>query len=108
MKKHKTRKQKLLKKSKPKPQQKQLTIAEFFGYEVGKWIWCQHCNRCYQFGEQRHKRDGLQYCHYQDCNGDALIDSATWDTVRHYKPEYPVIPEKNKKYSLNVQLSGVW
>ncbi len=104
MKKHKTRKQKLAKKA--KPQKKQFALADFFGYEVGQWIWCKHCSRCYQYGEQRQKSDDLQYCHYQDCNGDALIDTSTWETVRFHKPEYPEIPERNTKYLLDIELSG--
>ena len=108
MKKHKTRKQKLMKKAKPRHQQNIPMVTRYFGYQKGQWVWCQKCNRCYQVGEHRNKKDGLEYCHYSDCNGDAFIEVATWETVRGFKPEYPTIPEKNKKYLLDFQLSGVW
>lgn len=108
MKKHKTRKQKLVKKAKPKPQEKPKTIASLFGYKKGQWLWCQECGRCYQVGEERTQKDGFQYCHYTDCDGTLLVDASTWETVRHFKPEYPEIPEKNINYPLDVQLSGVW
>ena len=108
MKKHKTRKQKLSRRSKLKPRRKTAMVTEFFGYEKGKWVWCKQCSRCYQVGEHREKKDDLQYCFYKDCNGDAVIDVSLWETVHHFNPAYPEIPERNKEYLIDVELGGVW
>ncbi len=76
-----------------------LHITEAKGIEAGTWVWCLHCERCYQAGEYR-EIDELQMCPYQDCNGDTVLDSVPWSDIRSKHTEYPTTPERNKVYSL--------
>jgi len=71
-----------------------------FGRKVGSWVWCLHCQRCYQVGEFRKDKDGLESCPYTDCDGDTMFDSVPWEGIREMHPDYPEIPEKDKKYPL--------
>lgn len=50
------------------------------GREIGDWVWCLHCQRCYKIGEYRieKKFDDLQMCPYDGCDGDTVFDSIEW------------------------------
>jgi hypothetical protein len=65
----------------------------------GDWVWCLHCERCYQVGESR-KKHGLELCPYPDCDGDTFLDKWTWKHIRQIHPDYPEIPERGKIYPL--------
>jgi hypothetical protein len=110
MKNYKQKKRKVINHKSPKRKaaKQQAAITEFLGVPHGEWVWCLHCQRCYRVGEQRHGRDGLEYCHYQDCDGDAFIDVSTWQTVRFFYPHYPEVPERNMVYQCDAELGGVW
>lgn len=78
-------------------------------FAVGDWVWCLHCERCYQVGEFRVRIqwgldwwESLQLCPYSNCEGDAVIDAWAWGRVLAARPEYPVSPERNKVYRLYV------
>lgn len=69
------------------------------------WIWCFHCERCYQRKDARQVRDRqvglLELCAYPDCDGDALFDARLYDGVReHLQLNWPIIPERDHKYGL--------
>lgn len=74
------------------------------GFEIGQWVWCLHCERCYKVGEYREvesKQRGvgvLQMCPYADCNGDAVIDPWPWELIREANPSYPRIPKRGVEY----------
>lgn len=63
------------------------------------WLWCLHCERCYQLKDMREvkhpflKGETLQLCHYEDCDGDTVLDGWDWEEVREDTdwPEIPVI-----------------
>lgn len=61
------------------------------------WLWCIHCERAYQLKDCR-EVDGmfgkLQMCHYEDCDGDTVLDA--WNWYEHHEIE----PQKNKHYPL--------
>lgn len=63
------------------------------------FLWCLHCERAYRRGECR-EIEGLQWCPYEDCNGDTFKDAMPWGRIRDTHPEYPVIPEEGKRYPL--------
>jgi hypothetical protein len=68
---------------------------------AGTWLWCLHCERCYQAGEYR-EINGLQFCPYEGCTGTTVLDGWRWSSVRendHF--EYPEIPERNVVYPLD-------
>lgn len=77
-----------------------------------KYMWCLHCERIYEYGEFRAERikpftvDHVKYapefemCPYQDCDGDAVLDAWTWESVREHHPDYPKMPERGKVYPL--------
>lgn len=67
------------------------------GYLPGQWVWCLHCERCYQVGKFR-LIGGLQYCPYADCDG-TVIDAWDWPTIRDSNPGYPEVPEPGKLYA---------
>jgi len=85
-------------------------VVEFFeGYEVGDWVWCLHCERCYKVGEYRavplprEDRTGalreIQLCPYQDCDGSAVLDAILWSRFREGRERlYPDEPERNTVY----------
>ncbi|MHA1939736.1 MAG: response regulator transcription factor [Candidatus Thorarchaeota archaeon] len=78
----------------------------------GKYMWCLHCERTYEYGQFRVIRqrpftvDHIRYepeyemCPYEDCDGDAVMDAWDWRDVREEHPEYPEIPEVGKRYAL--------
>lgn len=79
---------------------KTAAIFEVFeGWNLGDWVWCLHCGRCYQAGEYRLDKDGLELCIYEKCGGDTVFDSIHWEGIRALHPEYPEIPEKDKVYA---------
>ncbi|MBI4216033.1 MAG: hypothetical protein HY687_01370 [Chloroflexi bacterium] len=72
----------------------------FEGWTLGDWAWCLHCGRAYQVGNYRLEvRSGLQYCPYDDCDGDAVMDAQHWEEVRE-KMGYPETPEVGEFYPL--------
>jgi hypothetical protein len=73
---------------------------EMFGRKKGEWVWCLHCEKVYQVGEFRLEKDDLQMCPYPGCDGDTVTDSWPWKAIRENHPEYPEIPERDKKYPL--------
>jgi len=69
----------------------QNNLESEFGYKLGDWLWCLHCERCYRaigFG---------QSCPYLDCDGESW-DAFTWQQIRETNSDYPVVPEPNKLY----------
>ena len=76
-------------------------IVTVFGVPEGTWVLCIHCERCYRVGEHRVGADGCQYCQYEGCDGDAVMDAWPWDDVREKHPAYPVIPDRGAVYALN-------
>jgi hypothetical protein len=73
--------------------------TEMFGTPKGTWVWCLHCERCYQVGEYRVVK-GLQMCPYPDCDGDAVMDPWKWKKIREGNPDYPEIPERDRIYPM--------
>jgi hypothetical protein len=67
-------------------------ITETFGVEEGTWVLCMHCERCYRVGEHRMGKDGREYCHYEGCDGDAVMDAWRWSHVRKNHKGYPRVP----------------
>ena len=63
------------------------------------FFWCLHCERVYRQGECR-EIDGLQYCPYEGCNGDTVMDAWPWEEIRKCDPSYPVIPDEGKRYPM--------
>jgi hypothetical protein len=78
---------------------KKLHISE----PIGTWLWCLHCERCYQAGEYRETYEGLQMCPYDDCDGSTVLDGWRWSRIRREHPDYPKIPERSKVYPLYPQ-----
>lgn len=85
-------------------------IITMFGdaYQVGDWVWCLHCERCYKVGEFRvvltvmdrgRIVEGLQMCPYDDCDGDAVIDAWPWGKLVD-ENGYPETPERDHEYLL--------
>lgn len=83
-----------------------------FGKPRGKYMWCLHCERTYEYGQFRVERvkpftvDHIRYepefemCPYDDCDGDAVLDAWDWEGIREYHPEYPERPEAGKVYPM--------
>ena len=82
-----------------------------YGRKKGSWVWCLHCERCYQVGEYKPIKldrqlknmgiiEDFQMCPYPDCDGDTVKDSWTWEQIRENHPDYPEVPEKGKVYPL--------
>jgi hypothetical protein len=72
-------------------------------------MWCIHCERTYLHKDFRVLPDPmpmgdtdnfLQMCPYEDCDGDAVMDSKEWDWVRENRPEYPEVPVAGAEYPL--------
>jgi len=78
---------------------KRAHIEEVIGTPKGTWVWCLHCERCYQAGEFR-EVDGLQMCPYSNCDGDMVMDSWNWEEIRANHPEFPREPEREKVYPM--------
>ncbi len=81
----------------PATQPKSTDLIQATGLARGTWIWCLHCERCYQVGEYRQVGD-WQLCPYADCDGDTVLDSVVWEQRRQYHPDYPVTPERDRPY----------
>lgn len=72
------------------------------------WLWCLHCERCYQLKDIRiikHpflKNESMQMCHYPDCDGDSVIDAWNWDNFRARAQErdLPEVPEIGVGYPM--------
>ena len=59
----------------------------------GKYMWCSHCERTYEYGQFRVERwkpftvDHIRYepefemCPCEDCNGDAVLDAKDWEDI---------------------------
>jgi len=75
-------------------------------FEVGDWVWCLHCERCYQVGEFRlevGEEDGFGYqmCPYEGCDGATVGDGWAWEYVRECDhADYPELPERGEVYPL--------
>ena len=63
------------------------------------FFWCLHCERTYRQGECR-EINGLQYCPYEGCNGDTVMDAWPWEEIRDCDPSYPVIPVEGVRYPM--------
>lgn len=88
------------------------------------WIWCLHCERCYQVGEYKSaglsetkpqnegllvrvltgvRWDDIEMCPYAGCDGTVALDGIPWESVRgefaHHQ-EYPESPERGVVYPL--------
>jgi hypothetical protein len=77
---------------------KKSEITKIKGISEGTWVWCLHCERCYQAGEYREIR-GQEMCPYPDCDGDTVLDSWTWESIREIHPDYPEVPQREKMYT---------
>jgi hypothetical protein len=84
---------------------------EALNRKAGDWVWCLHCERAYQVGEFKinvssqigHSSNNsgeLQLCPYPDCDGDTVIDSWEWESIKEKHPDYPVLPERDKVYPM--------
>jgi len=65
------------------------------------WLWCLHCERCYQLKDMREiKQHGETYqmCHYSDCNGDTVMDGWNWNEFRENRKDLPETPELGVVY----------
>ncbi len=77
--------------------------ADFFvGRKVGDWVWCLHCDRCYQVGEYKlsdYRVEGrkLQLCPYDDCDGDTVFDAWPWQDY-YTGAGWPQVPDRGKEY----------
>lgn len=75
------------------------------GHVLGDWVWCLHCERCYQVGEYR-LEGGLQLCPYPGCDGDTVLDARAWNGeyvmgFRQREDSFlPDIPVRDKKYAI--------
>ena len=79
---------------------KQMDREKIFADEKpGGYLWCLHCERAYKWGEFR-EIDGLQMCPYADCDGDTVMDGWHWHEVCEANPDYPDVPELEKRYPL--------
>ena len=74
---------------------------EHYPFALGrsKYRWCLNCERTYRVGEFR-LSGGLMMCPYDDCGGDAVVDSWEWGNVRKAHPSYSAKPEKETVYPL--------
>ena len=72
-----------------------------FGKTESGYLWCLHCERAYKDDEYRTEvnkyGDIMEMCHYEDCNGDAVLDA--WDRAKLREMHgYPEEPEEAKLY----------
>lgn len=76
--------------------------------QADTWIWCLHCERCFQFIDVRVDDDGLVTCpYYPDCDASAL-DFWPWspedwaETMggQDRPAHWPVEPERHVPYPL--------
>lgn len=70
----------------------------------GTTMFCLHCERTYPHGEYRSiflDGDILQMCPYENCDGDVVMDSKEWSSIREHHPDYPETPQRGTVYPLN-------
>jgi len=77
-----------------------LDRERIFGEKPCKHLWCLHCERAYKWGQFR-EIDGLQYCPYDGCDGDTVMDGWRWEEIVEANPDYPDVPVLGKVYELN-------
>ena len=98
--------------------------------KVIKWIWCLHCERCFEAHLSREpqaneglldlvpdlekqlgvERDRQIYaeCTYEDCDGSPL-DFSWWDARREGQPTLPEVPVEGQVYPLDSAMRlDVW
>ena len=69
------------------------------------WLWCLHCERAYQLKDMREvphdllPGENLQLCHYEDCDGDTVLDAWNWDELCKERGG-PDVPERGVRYPL--------
>ncbi|MBE9047988.1 hypothetical protein IQ255_26945 [Pleurocapsales cyanobacterium LEGE 10410] len=73
-----------------------------FGKTESGYLWCLHCERAYKESEYRtevnRNGDMMEMCHYEDCDGDAVIDAWDWADLKEGHPDYPDNPVEGKVY----------
>lgn len=62
------------------------------------FYWCLHCERTYRRGEYRQVND-LQMCPYAGCDGDAVLDAWSWNSIQRDSP-YPERPLEGVVYPI--------
>lgn len=71
----------------------------------GTFLYCLHCERAYPKEKYRVLSDSvvglLQMCPYEDCDGDAVLDSWLWDRVAEENDKYPEVPVEGVPYPLH-------
>lgn len=67
--------------------------------ECKPFVWCLHCERAYPYGFFRVGDNGLHYCPYDNCDGDAFMDAWPWSKVAKQNG-YAVQPEIGKTYPM--------
>ena len=81
---------------------------EWPSLQAETWIWCLHCERCFQFVDARVDDDGLLTCPYfPDCDGNALDfwpwSEEDWAGSVHGQgrpARWPLEPERGVRYPL--------
>lgn len=63
------------------------------------YLWCLHCERIYRRGEFRWEGK-FQMCPYEGCDGSTVLDGIDWERFRDDYKEYPVIPERGRRYPM--------
>lgn len=77
-------------------------VDAFVGRQAGDWVWCLHCDRCYQLGEYKlsdYRVEGrhLQLCPYEDCDGDTVMDAWPWEDY-YQDAAWPRVPVRGQEY----------
>jgi hypothetical protein len=87
---------------------KRALLYEWPGLKPDTWVWCLHCERCFQFIDAKVGKFGVLDCAYApDCDGAALDfwpwSRADWERKMHGQPRpshWPDEPEPDKVYPL--------
>lgn len=70
----------------------------------GTYLYCLHCERAYPKDKYRvmlgNQSSSLQMCPYEDCDGDAVMDSWLWERITEENDEYPDIPKEGIIYPM--------
>lgn len=74
-------------------------LEVFEGRKIGDLGVCLHCLRVYPVGWFRPEGE-LQFCPFDGCGGDTVLDLIPWDQVRENHPEYPEKPEIGDRYQI--------
>ncbi len=61
------------------------------------WVWCQRCERCYEWEEYRHVA-GVECCPYAGCGAPTGRYACCWSHLREAHPEYPERPARGVRY----------